>query len=106
MQLNYWFSNSISIFFQSHNFGPGEAITIDLQAEIKFDDYVLLTKFMKSKDESDKYLHRIDEIMSNFIHVVDHSSSRFDFVETIVNFPAFYSLKVESNYKHKQILAM
>ncbi|CAL8072434.1 unnamed protein product [Orchesella dallaii] len=77
----------------SHNFGPGEAITIDLQAEIKFDDYIVLTKFMKSKHESDKYLHRIDEIMSNFIRVVDHSSSRFDFVDTIVNFPAFYSLK-------------
>ncbi|ODM94879.1 tRNA pseudouridine(38/39) synthase [Orchesella cincta] len=77
----------------SHNFGPGEAITIDLQAEIKFDDYIVLTKFMKAKDESDKYLHRIDEIMSNFIRVVDHSSSRFEFVETIVNFPAFHSLK-------------
>lgn len=49
---------------------------------------------MSSKQESDKYLYRIDEIMSNFIHVVEHSSSRFDFLENIIHFPAFYSLKV------------
>lgn len=91
-----WFSVAEKCTFslQSHVFGPGEAITIDLQAELKYDDYVVLTKFMNSKLDSERFLYRIDEIMSNFIHVVDHSSSRFDFIESILRFPALCSLKV------------
>lgn len=49
---------------------------------------------MNSKDGSDKYLYRLDEILSNFIHAVEHTSARFEFMESIINFPAFYSLKV------------
>lgn len=82
--------------FQSHTFGPGEAITIDLQAEIKYNDYVILNKFVNSEEqeESDKYLSKVDDVMSNLIHVVEHSSSRFDYAEYIFNLPIFSSLKV------------
>ncbi|XP_021948157.1 chloride channel CLIC-like protein 1 isoform X2 [Folsomia candida] len=80
---------------QSHTFGPGEAITIDLQAEIKYNDYVILNKFVNSEEqeESDKYLSKVDDVMSNLIHVVEHSSSRFDYAEYIFNLPIFSSLK-------------
>lgn len=48
----------------------------------------------EEQEEPDKYLKKVDDVMSNLIHVVEHSSSRSEYMEFILNLPIFNSLKV------------
>ncbi|CAG7823948.1 unnamed protein product [Allacma fusca] len=67
----------------SHTFGPGEAITIDLQAEISHSDFMMLNKFVEEElSDADKYLVQVDSIISNMLHVVSAPATP-EFLETI-----------------------
>jgi hypothetical protein len=55
---------------RNHNFGPKEAITIDLQAEITHEDLRTLNKFLSSNQESHSTLGKVDSIVSKMFHVV------------------------------------
>ena len=56
---------------QSHVFGPRETITIDLQAEISYEDFTTLNNFINAKDgESEKYLASVAVIISELLHIV------------------------------------